>query len=74
MSAQPQGGAAPAGNAQNEDYLDKGLDKAEQMFGKKSGHNVDSNKMRDTNEKITDKARGVFEKMTGKHVPEKFSN
>jgi hypothetical protein len=29
-----------------------GLDKVEQMFGKKSGHNVDPNKMRSTNEKI----------------------
>jgi hypothetical protein len=29
-----------------------GLDKVEQMFGKKSGHQVDPNKMRSTNEKI----------------------
>lgn len=29
---------------------------------------------RETNEMITDQARGAFEKGTGKKVPEKFSN
>ena len=42
------------------------LDAAE----KKTGHVLS----RDQNEKITDKARGMFEKATGKHVPDKFSN
>ncbi|KAF1825184.1 uncharacterized protein K489DRAFT_377729 [Dissoconium aciculare CBS 342.82] len=51
-----------------------GLDKVEQMLGKKSGHNVDPNKMRSTNEKITDKIRDTFEKSTGKNVPDKVSN
>lgn len=37
---------------------------------KKTGHVFS----RDQNEKITDKARETFEKATGKHVPEKFSN
>ncbi|OQO01565.1 hypothetical protein B0A48_12601 [Cryoendolithus antarcticus] len=58
-----------------EDYLDKGLDAVEKKFGGQVGHGVnDPNKMRSTNEKITDKARGVFEKATGKHVPDKVSN
>ncbi|TVY57094.1 hypothetical protein LSUE1_G009846 [Lachnellula suecica] len=57
-----QGGAAPAqgqtqGNAGSEDYGDKGLD----FIEKKSGHSMG----RDTNEKITDGARGMYEKATG---------
>lgn len=73
------------GNDQNEDYLDKGmliplplitfkrltdsiaLDFAETKFGQGK---VDPVKMRSTNEKITDGARGLFEKMTG-YVPSK---
>lgn len=40
-------------------------------FGaKKSGHNVDKN----TAEKITDGARGLYEKATGKKVDPKISN
>jgi len=66
---QQQGGAAPVqgqGNNQNEDYGDKGLDFVE----KKSGHTLG----RDTNEKITDGARGMYEKATGKQVNPKYSN
>ncbi|KAH8692647.1 hypothetical protein BGW36DRAFT_430402 [Talaromyces proteolyticus] len=59
------------GNQTQEDYLDKGLDAAEKKFGQGK---VDPTKMRDTNEKITDTARSLFEKATGKHIPEKFSN
>ncbi|KUL91986.1 hypothetical protein ZTR_01193 [Talaromyces verruculosus] len=59
------------GNDQNEDYLDKGLDFVEKKFGQGK---VDPAKMRSTNEKITDGARSMFEKMTGKDVPDKFSN
>ncbi|KAL2057690.1 hypothetical protein ABVK25_002074 [Lepraria finkii] len=59
------------GNAGQEDYLDKGLDAVEKKFGQGK---VDPTKERGVNEKVTDKARGMFEKMTGKHVPEKFSN
>ncbi|PSR81646.1 hypothetical protein BD289DRAFT_372358 [Coniella lustricola] len=55
----------PAG-AQKEDYLDKAFD----MGAKKSGHQVDRN----TAEKITDGARGLFEKATGKQVNSKISN
>ncbi|KAK3671432.1 hypothetical protein LTR78_008710 [Recurvomyces mirabilis] len=57
-----------------QDYADKGLDAIEKKIGQSSGHPVDANKMRSTNEKITDKARGMFEKATGKHVPDKVSN
>jgi len=53
-------------NTQGEDYGDKGLDFVE----KKTGHSMG----RSTNEKITDGARGMFEKATGKQVPEKYSN
>jgi len=59
---------------EREDYVDKGLDTIERKLGQSSGHNVDTNKLRSTNEKITDKARGMFEKATGKHVPDKVSN
>lgn len=68
MSAPQQGGQG------GEDYLDKAVDKAEQMIGKKSGHPIDSQKYRAQNEKFTDKLRGMIEKFTGKKVPEKFSN
>ncbi|QIX00158.1 hypothetical protein AMS68_005675 [Peltaster fructicola] len=71
---QQAAGQPVANNGQKEDYLDKALDKGEQLFGKKSGHNVDTNSMRNTNEKITDGIRGAFEKATGKHVPDKYSN
>ncbi|KAF2086315.1 hypothetical protein K490DRAFT_20515, partial [Saccharata proteae CBS 121410] len=56
------------GGAQKEDYLDKGLDYAEKKEG------MDSQKNRGMNEKITDGARGMFEKATGKDVPDKVSN
>ncbi|KAL1301640.1 hypothetical protein AAFC00_005863 [Neodothiora populina] len=65
MSA-PQGQGNSAGQ---EDYLDKGLDAVEKKYGGK-----DPSAMRSTNEKITDKARGLFEKATGKNVPDKVSN
>ncbi|KAI9930731.1 hypothetical protein ASPWEDRAFT_171355 [Aspergillus wentii DTO 134E9] len=51
-----------------EDYVDKGLDSIE------SKHGMDPSKMRSANEKITDTGREMFEKKTGKHVPEKISN
>ncbi|KAJ6018587.1 hypothetical protein N7499_010221 [Penicillium canescens] len=58
-------------SAGQEDYADKALSGAEKKFG---GGKVDPAKMRSTNEKITDTGREQFEKATGKHVPEKFSN
>ncbi|KAI4655810.1 hypothetical protein J4E93_000525 [Alternaria ventricosa] len=58
--------------AQREDYLDKGLDAAEKKFGGAAGQ--DTQKNRGVNEKITDGARNMFEKATGKDVPDKVSN
>lgn len=62
-----------AGGAQNEDYVDKGLDSLETKYGhgKVDPHN---SKVRQTNERITDSARNKFESATGKHVPSKISN
>ncbi|KAI9712877.1 MAG: hypothetical protein M1812_006746 [Candelaria pacifica] len=54
------------------DYLDKGLDSIEKKYG--GAKFQDPNKNRAMNEKITDKIRSVFEKMTGKKVPAKVSN
>ncbi|KAL8786300.1 MAG: hypothetical protein Q9195_008260 [Heterodermia aff. obscurata] len=56
---------------QQEDYLDKGLDAVEKKFGQGK---IDPAKERSLNEKITDKATGLFEKATGKDVPDKISN
>ncbi|KAF8161931.1 hypothetical protein K438DRAFT_1731379 [Mycena galopus ATCC 62051] len=56
--------ASTQGN--QEDYVDKGLD----AFEKKEGMTEN----RATNEKITDGARNLFEKATGRDVPSKFSN
>ncbi|KAK3168107.1 hypothetical protein OEA41_004553 [Lepraria neglecta] len=50
------------GNAGQEDYLDKGLDAVEKKFGQGK---VTPAKERGVNEKVTDNARGMFEKMTG---------
>ncbi|GAO13530.1 uncharacterized protein UV8b_05803 [Ustilaginoidea virens] len=53
-------------NAGQQDYVDKAFD-----YGtKKSGHPMDRN----TQEKITDAGRGVYEKVTGKKVNPKISN
>ncbi|MCJ1231010.1 hypothetical protein MMC12_007685 [Toensbergia leucococca] len=68
-----QGNQQPASNsgAGQEDYADKGLDAVEKKFGQGK---IDPEKQRGMNEKVTDGARGMFEKATGKKVPEKFSN
>ncbi|KAL3426476.1 hypothetical protein PVAG01_03267 [Phlyctema vagabunda] len=59
-----------AGTANNtagqQDYGDKAFDFA----SKKSGHSMDAN----TSEKITDGARGLYEKATGNKVDPKYSN
>ncbi|KAH8424432.1 uncharacterized protein LDX57_002183 [Aspergillus melleus] len=67
------GGGESGGSGSNnqKDYLDNAVDSAERKFG---GGKIDPDKMRDTNEKITDTARERFEGATGKKVPEKFSN
>ncbi|OIW26968.1 hypothetical protein CONLIGDRAFT_635183 [Coniochaeta ligniaria NRRL 30616] len=51
---------------QQKDYGDKAFD----ALAKKSGHNVNPS----MGEKITDGARGIFEKATGKKVDPKYSN
>jgi len=63
---QPAAGNVQGGAAGSEDYGDKGLD----FLEKKSGHSMG----RDTNEKITDGARGLYEKATGSQVNSKYSN
>ncbi|KAH8819400.1 hypothetical protein F5884DRAFT_848723 [Xylogone sp. PMI_703] len=50
----------------SEDYGDKGLDFVE----KRSGHSLG----REQNEKISDAARGMYEKATGNKVDPKYSN
>ncbi|EDU49359.1 hypothetical protein Ptr902_10137 [Pyrenophora tritici-repentis] len=60
------------GQGQREDYLDKGLDAAEKKWGGSAGQNTEKN--RGVNEKITDSASSMFEKATGKDVPDKVSN
>merc|ERR1712080_189546 len=52
-------------NRGNEDYRDKALDKVEQMAGRKAGKNIDPQKYRKQNEKVTDKIRGMIEKFYG---------
>ncbi|KAL6853105.1 hypothetical protein ACO1O0_007658 [Amphichorda felina] len=58
--------ASGSGGEQKEDYVDKAWD----TISKKAGHDFD----RETDEKITDAARGAFEKFSGKKVPDKVSN
>ncbi|KAG6016820.1 hypothetical protein E4U43_003037 [Claviceps pusilla] len=56
-------------NQQTGDQQDYG-DKAFDMINKKAGLNLS----RDNQEKITDGARGAYEKFSGKQVDAKFSN
>ncbi|TLS30854.1 hypothetical protein PpBr36_03955 [Pyricularia pennisetigena] len=56
----------PGMAGEKKDFGDKAFD----ALAKKSGHPVDRN----TSEKITDAARGAFEKVTGKKVNPKISN
>ncbi|ERS98792.1 uncharacterized protein SPSK_04686 [Sporothrix schenckii 1099-18] len=62
------GGAAggAGGAAGKQDYGDKAFN----FVSKKTGHQVNP----ETSEKITDGARGAFEKVTGKKVDPKYSN
>lgn len=50
----------PAAGGQKEDYGDKGLDAVEKKMGMSQN--------RETNEKITDAGRGLYEKQSGKPV------
>ncbi|PSK46095.1 hypothetical protein C1H76_8842 [Elsinoe australis] len=64
----PAGSGSTPVDPNKEDYGDKGLDAIEKKAGQ------DPSKLRQVNEKVTDTARGMFEKSSGKKVPEKFSN
>lgn len=57
----------------NYGLLPRRLNTVEKKFGGQNGL-VDPAKNRNVNEKITDSARNLFEKATGKNVPEEFSN
>ncbi|KAI0869112.1 hypothetical protein GGS24DRAFT_479856 [Hypoxylon argillaceum] len=58
---------AAVASGQKADYGDKGAEYVnKKYFGDKANHNQ--------LEKITDSAREGFEKLSGKKVPEKFSN
>ncbi|KAI0968675.1 hypothetical protein F4678DRAFT_442462 [Xylaria arbuscula] len=59
--------AAPAAGGQKDDYGDKG---AEFLNKKYNNDKLSHNQL----EKITDGAREGLEKITGKNVPDKFSN
>lgn len=61
-SGSSSGGAAQGG-AGKEDYADKGLDQIEKRAG--------MSQSRETNEKITDAGRGMYEKSTGSKVSDK---
>ncbi|KAL7951710.1 hypothetical protein V8C42DRAFT_304963 [Trichoderma barbatum] len=67
QGTQTTGAAAPqVQGGQKDDYVDKAFS----MGAKKSGHNMDRN----TQEKITDAGRSMYEKATGSKVNPKFSN
>ncbi|KAM0525654.1 hypothetical protein ACHAPE_000364 [Trichoderma viride] len=59
-------GAAPQAGVQKDDYVDKAFG----MGSKKAGYNMNRN----TQEKITDAGRNMYEKVTGKQVNPKISN
>ncbi|KAL4748194.1 hypothetical protein BDW72DRAFT_159363 [Aspergillus terricola var. indicus] len=54
------------GSAGQTDYLDKGLNDAEQKYG---GKYYDSEKVKPVNKKIGDKVKGKFHDMTGHNMP-----
>jgi len=64
--ASAQGQAAGGQASGGQDYGDKAFD----FISKKTGYKVDPN----TSEKITDGARGLYEKQSGKKVDPKWSN
>jgi hypothetical protein len=72
MNSMNQNTNTNGAGANQRDYLDKGLDAAEKKYGGSWGQNTEGH--RAMNEKITDGARDMFEKATGKKVPSKVSN
>ncbi|KAL6875122.1 hypothetical protein J3F83DRAFT_729968 [Trichoderma novae-zelandiae] len=63
-------GTAPAAPGAQGGQQDDYVDKAFSMGAKQSGHTMDRN----TQEKITDTGRGMYEKATGNKVDPKYSN
>ncbi|PSN62792.1 hypothetical protein BS50DRAFT_129461 [Corynespora cassiicola Philippines] len=72
MNSFSNNSSGSSANNQNKDYVDKGLEAVEKKYGGEWGQNTEKN--RAMNEKITDGARNMFEKATGKNVPDKISN
>ncbi|KAL6892994.1 hypothetical protein HDV57DRAFT_483570 [Trichoderma longibrachiatum] len=66
QSTQGTAPAAPQQGGQKDDYVDKAFS----MGSKKEGLNLDRN----TQEKITDTGRGMYESATGNKVDPKYSN
>ncbi|KAL4809881.1 hypothetical protein BDV18DRAFT_129802 [Aspergillus unguis] len=68
FSGGQQGGQAGSGGgaAGGQDYLDKGLNNAEQRVG---GQYYDEEKMKGTNKKVTDKVKDLFQEKTGHKLP-----
>ncbi|KAL4866742.1 hypothetical protein BDV12DRAFT_130262 [Aspergillus spectabilis] len=62
---QKEGGQTGASGGQT-DYLDKGLNSAEQKYG---GKYYDSEKVKPANKKATDKIKDKFHDMTGHKLP-----
>ncbi|OJJ60444.1 hypothetical protein ASPSYDRAFT_87029 [Aspergillus sydowii CBS 593.65] len=62
---QGKGGQTGGGGGQA-DYLDKGLNQAEQRAG---GQYYDADKMKGPNKKITDKIKDKFHETTGHNLP-----
>ncbi|KAL5333529.1 hypothetical protein BJX70DRAFT_380738 [Aspergillus crustosus] len=62
-----QGGEAGAGGSGGQsDYLDKGLNSAEQKYG---GKYYDAEKVKPANKKATDKIKEKFHSVTGHNLP-----
>ncbi|KAL2814153.1 hypothetical protein BJX63DRAFT_431556 [Aspergillus granulosus] len=62
---QKTGGQTDSSGGQT-DYLDKGLNAAEQRIG---GQYYDADKMKEPNKKFTDKFKDKFHSLTGHHLP-----
>ncbi|KAJ0423602.1 hypothetical protein BJY00DRAFT_309842 [Aspergillus carlsbadensis] len=65
--ADKQAGGGQTGSSGGQtDYLDKGLNSAEERVG---GQYYDENKMKNPNKKVTDKVKDKFHSMTGHNMP-----
>ncbi|KAL9027837.1 MAG: hypothetical protein Q9180_007270 [Flavoplaca navasiana] len=66
MGGGGSGEQKPAAGGEQQDYVDKGLAAGEKQFGVNAPAGM--------NEKVTDQGREMFEKQTGKDIPDKVSN